>query len=150
MSRDGKDTLRNVQILRFADGDVVLDAESNYPNSNGYNIGETITGSIPVKNISNFNVDKDYFQQALTPDVNALASLRISVRTSTSDGDYANAPINFAFYANGSSDQLQFSYVDSESTISQFQVSMLMLPVNGSFRLRSITQVQPLLLRSSV
>ena len=121
--RDGEDILRNVQILRFADGDVVLDAESNYPNSNGYNIGEAITGSIPIKNVDSFYVDKDYFQQALTPDVNALASLRISVKTSTSDGDYANAPIYFAFYANGSSDQLQFSYVDSESTISEFQVS---------------------------
>lgn len=123
VERDGKDTLRNVQILRFADGDVLLDAESNYPNSDGYNIGETITGSIPIKNVSNFNVDKDYFQQALTPDVNALASLRISVKTSTSDGDYANAPIYFAFYANGSSDKLQFSYVDSESTISEFSAN---------------------------
>ncbi|MDC1347429.1 S8 family serine peptidase, partial [Glaciecola sp.] len=121
--RDGEDRLRNVQILRFADGDVLLDAESNYPNSDGYNIGETITGSIPIKNVNFFYVDNDYFQQALTPDVNALASLRISVKTSTSDGDYANAPIYFAFYANGSSDKLQFSYVDSESTISQFSAN---------------------------
>ena len=30
--RDGRDTLNNVQILRFTDGDLVLDAEANSPN----------------------------------------------------------------------------------------------------------------------
>ena len=46
--RDGADQLRNVQILRFADGDVVLDAEGNQPNTDGYYLGESIEGSLPV------------------------------------------------------------------------------------------------------
>jgi len=120
--RDGEDTLRNMQILRFADGDVVLDAESNFRNSDGYNIGEVISGSIPLKNRS-YALDQDYFQQALTPDVNVLSSVRISIVTSTSDGNNANANLRFAFYANGSDDKLQFAYVDSENSISEFSAS---------------------------
>ena len=46
--RDGADELRNVQVLRFADGDVVLDAEGNQPNTDGYTIGEAIKGSLPI------------------------------------------------------------------------------------------------------
>ena len=52
--------LRNVQILRFADGDVVLDAEGNQPNTDGYYLGESIEGSLPVTD--NYNeTDVDYF-----------------------------------------------------------------------------------------
>ena len=75
--RDGADELRNVQVLRFADGDVVLDAEGNQPNTDGYTIGEAIKGSLPITDDWQ-QVDRDYFQQVFTPDVTVDTAIRIS------------------------------------------------------------------------
>ena len=66
--RDGRDTLNNVQILRFTDGDLVLDAEANSPNNDDYIIGEVMTGSLPVGSQNHSELDKDYFQQRFTSD----------------------------------------------------------------------------------
>ena len=120
-NRDDKDTLRNIQILRFADGDLVLDAESNFRNSDGYNIGEAVSGSVPISpDRWNYqNLDTDYFQQALTPDVNPNATLRISVVTN-SESLNLQGNLSFSFYANGSSDKLKFESIDSSEAISNF------------------------------
>jgi Ca2+-binding RTX toxin-like protein/subtilisin-like proprotein convertase family protein len=120
--RDGEDSLRNVQILRFADRDIVLDAESNYRNSDGYNIGEVIKGSVPIASQYNSDLDQDYFQQALTPDINSNASLRISIKINSDFTSYINYPFYFAFFANGSTDQLNFKNIDNDSVFSQFEI----------------------------
>jgi Ca2+-binding RTX toxin-like protein/subtilisin-like proprotein convertase family protein len=120
--RDGEDSLRNIQILRFADGDIVLDAESNFRNSDGYNIGEVISGSMPIGKFYS-RIDQDYFQQAVTPDVNTNTTLRISVTTTSDFTDYISGNFQFAFYANGSTDKLKFENVENSNQISDFYVS---------------------------
>ena len=62
--RDGLDSVRNVQILRFADRDIVLDEESNSANFDLYNIGDAITGSLPVA-VTSISLDQDYFQHLM-------------------------------------------------------------------------------------
>ncbi len=79
--RDGIDTLHNVQILRFVDGDVVLDAESNVPNSVGaVVIGQVMSGTLPLAG-SYMTVDADYFQQKFSADISTSTALRITVTT---------------------------------------------------------------------
>ena len=114
--RDGVDDLYNIQILRFADGDVVLDAESNERNTDGYAVGTAITGSLPVTAESR-EVDTDYFQQILTPDVGPETAIRISF-----EGDpaaAANGQVYFQFLAIGSNDALRFTDLENGNTNTQ-------------------------------
>ena len=104
--------LRNVQILRFADGDVVLDAEGNQPNTDGYYLGESIEGSLPVTD--NYNeTDVDYFQWVIGYDqaITTETAIRISFEgtLSSESAEYWNSYVNFQFSAQGSNDQLRFS-----------------------------------------
>ncbi|NRP16367.1 S8 family serine peptidase [Marinobacterium sp. xm-a-152] len=118
--RDGTDTLRNIQILRFNDGDIVLDAESNSPSTDAYSVGEIISGSLAIAQSSSYNLDQDYFQVALTPAVDVNATLRISIDNYSENALNYNARTQWAFYAAGSSDVLQFENVDTGSIISTF------------------------------
>ncbi len=118
--RDGTDELYNIQILRFADGDVVLDAESNEPNTNGVKVGTAILGSLPITTDSR-EVDTDYFQQILTPDVGPETAIRISF-----EGDpaaAANGQIYFQFLAIGSNDPLKFTDLVNGDQYTTFYVS---------------------------
>ena len=116
--RDGVDDLYDIQILRFADGDVVLDAESNERNTDGYAVGTAITGSLPVTAESR-EVDTDYFQQILTPDVGPETAIRISF-----EGDpaaAANGQVYFQFLAIGSNDALRFTDLENGNDVHDVQ-----------------------------
>ena len=115
--RDGKDTLTNVQILRFADGDLVLDAESNEPNSNWFLIGQAIEGTLPLGG-SWQSIDLDYFQQRFTSDISPDTMLR--VRLEILDSDF-NSWVSAEFRLMGANDRLQFQD-DNGNNISEFQV----------------------------
>ena len=116
--RDGIDTLKNVQILRFADGDIVLDAESNTQNFNAVNVGESITGSLPVTASGNW-VDQDYFQQRFTSDISTDSALRITL-SNTNGSNGLNGRFYAEFYLQGSSDRLTFKDLTSGGTRNQF------------------------------
>ena len=121
--RDGVDDLYDIQILRFADGDVVLDAESNERNTDGYAVGTAITGSLPVTAESR-EVDTDYFQQILTLDVGPETAIRISF-----EGDpaaAANGQVYFQFLAIGSNDALRFT---DQRTVTNTRRSMFLRAV---------------------
>lgn len=122
--RDGTDTLLNVQILRFADGDVVLDAESNQPSSlNAVSMGQTMTGTLPVVNQSGAgSVDVDYFQQKFSGSVSTSTALRITVSTSASYSGYGDGYLQF--YYSGTEEQLSFTNLSSSGTLSQFNFSL--------------------------
>ena len=74
--RDGRDYLHDIQVLRFSDGDVVLDRESNERSTVGYSVGQSIVGSLPVTP-DNREVDGDWFQQIFTPAVGPETVLRV-------------------------------------------------------------------------
>lgn len=117
--RDGTDTLVNVQVLRFADGDVTLDRESNTPVQTAVALGTAMTGSLPVtRNDGTSSVDIDYFQQKFTADISTSTALRISVQAAGGSSYYGN--LYFQFYQTGSSDALTFNNIGSSGTISQF------------------------------
>ena len=118
--RDGTDELRNVQILRFADGDVVLDEESNQRNTDGYDVGVGIMGSLPLTTDGHY-VDVDYYQQILTPAVNPNTAIRISF-----EGDAvaaANGQVYFQFLSIGSDDPLRFTNLEGGGSYSTFSVN---------------------------
>ena len=117
--RDGIDSLKNMQILRFADGDIVLDAESNTQNFNAVNVGESITGSLPVT-LSGNSVDQDYFQQRFTSDISTDSALRITL-SNTNGSNGLNGRFYAEFYLQGSSDRLTFNDLTSGGTRSQFE-----------------------------
>ena len=82
--RDGTDLLINTQILRFADGDVVLDAESNVPTAVGaVATGTGFTGSLPIAKAQDprSDVDLDYYQQKLAADISGSTALRLTLAT---------------------------------------------------------------------
>lgn len=117
VGRDGIDQLGNVQILRFADGDVVLDAESNMPTAIGaVSIGQALVGSLPGTNTVS---DVDYFQQKFTADISTNTALRISIQgvNNTASSGF----IYVQFYAQGSSDVLTFKELSNNNSINQFQ-----------------------------
>lgn len=123
-NRDGIDSLRNVQILRFADGDVVLDAESNTALVSGQTqIGQSMTGTLPV---SNTESDIDYFRQRLDADIDSTTALRITVQSTGQSTGQSNAygNINFKFNFQGSSDQLTFDNLSGSGTINGFYASL--------------------------
>jgi Ca2+-binding RTX toxin-like protein len=117
--RDGTDTLVNVQVLRFADGDVTLDRESNTPVQTAVALGTAMTGSLPITRSDDANmVDIDYFQQKFTADISTNTALRISLQASGGSSYYGS--IAFQFYQTGSIDALTFNNLGSTGTISQF------------------------------
>lgn len=122
--RDGTDTLLNVQILRFADGDMVIDAESNQPSSlNVVAMGEAMTGTLPVVNQSGAqSVDVDYFQQKFSGSVSTSTALRITVSTSAIFSGWGDG--NLQFYYSGTTEQLSFTNLSSSGTLSQFNFSL--------------------------
>lgn len=120
--RDGIDQLINVQILRFADGDVVLDAESNVATSIGaVSIGQAMAGSLPVATTW-LDSDVDYFQQKFTSDISTSTALRISVQASGDAGYWGNGYLYF--YAAGSTDALTFKELSSNTTYNYFNFSL--------------------------
>ena len=117
--RDGVDQLSNIQVLRFADGDVVLDAESNVPTSVGaVSIGQAMTGSLPATNTTS---DVDYFQQRFAADISSSSALRISIEGS---GTSAYGQLYAGFYLQGTSDVLTFKNLSNNTSISQFSASI--------------------------
>ncbi len=123
-NRDGIDVLSNVQILRFADGDVKLDAESNTATQlTAVSLGQAMVGSLPITNNWMY-ADVDYFQQKFTADISTTTALRISFQAlpgASNNGAY----YTFTFYANGSSDALTFTNLSNNSTLSQFETRPL-------------------------
>ncbi|MDG0978515.1 MAG: cadherin domain-containing protein, partial [Halieaceae bacterium] len=120
--RDGRDYLRGIQILRFADGDVVLDAESNVRTTTGVAIGQSIEGSLPVTTDYR-EVDQDWFQQIFTPAVGPDTVIRIRFEGDSS-GNYRNGDIYAQFYATGSNDTLIFTDANNpNNTFSQFWIN---------------------------
>ena len=122
--RDGTDTLKNVQILRFADGDVLLDAESNQPSSLVLvSMGQTMTGTLPITNSSGANsVDVDYFQQKFLGSVSTSTALRVTVSTTASYSGYGDG--NLQFYYSGTNEALTFTNLSSSGTLEQFNFSL--------------------------
>ncbi|MDT9547293.1 MAG: S8 family serine peptidase [Chlorobium phaeovibrioides] len=123
--RDGTDTLTNVQILRFADGDVVLDAESNVPNPVGaLDIGAGFDGSLPIVHASGDYhwVDADYYQQKLAADLTADSALRLTIATSADH--QVSGTIYLQFFLAGSSDTLTFTNLGGSGTINQFDSNL--------------------------
>ena len=119
-NRDGIDSLRNVQILRFADGDVVLDAESNTPLVSGQTqIGQSMTGTLPVTNNSS---DIDYFRQRFDHDIDSTTALRITVQSAGQSSAWGD--LNFWFNFQGSNDQLTFDNLSGSGTITYFSASL--------------------------
>ena len=108
--RDGTDLLSNVQILRFADGDVVLDAESNVaPALAAVSIGSSFTGTLPLvrSTDSSYSVDVDYFQQRISSDVSTESSLRLTITTNATQNVSGQGYLNFNFV--GTNDVLSFT-----------------------------------------
>ena len=104
--RDGSDQLRNVQILRFADGDVVLDAESNVNvRAGAIDVGQKITGSLPL-GVWGWIVDQDYFLQKLPSSVTTSTNLRLTV--SRQDTSQIYSDISVRFFLQGTTDVLTF------------------------------------------
>ncbi|MDG0978518.1 MAG: hypothetical protein P8O79_02220, partial [Halieaceae bacterium] len=121
-SRDGRDYLRGIQILRFADGDVVLDAESNVRTTTGVAIGQSIEGSLPVTT-ENREVDQDWFQQIFTPAAGPDTVIRIRFEGDSS-GDYRSGNVYAQFYATGSNDTLIFTDANNPNqTYSRFSIN---------------------------
>jgi Ca2+-binding RTX toxin-like protein len=122
--RDGTDTLVNVQILRFADGDAILDKESNTPVQSAVAIGQAMTGSLPVtRNDGATWVDTDYFQQKFTADISTTTSLRITVQAE--GGSSYSGYLYFRFSQPGSNDFLTFNNLGSGGTIKDFNFNNL-------------------------
>jgi len=118
--RDGIDSLTNVQVLRFADGEVVLDAESNTPTQTISLFGQSLQGSLPVDTNGQW-IDVDYFRLKFGADIATSSALRISVQApSSSSGNYYNGNVNIRFYAQESQDVLTFNRLDSSGTVNQF------------------------------
>lgn len=122
-NRDGFDQLTNIQILSFADRDLVLDAESNSANFDDYSIGESITGTIPVAS-DGWSLDQDYFQQTFTADISTDSALRIRFEASPQSGNFAYGNLTLQFLAMGSDDRLSFKNLTSDNVINQFQVGI--------------------------
>jgi Ca2+-binding RTX toxin-like protein len=121
--RDGIDNLTNVQILRFADGDVVLDAESNTPTQTISLLGQTMVGSLPVDSQGQW-LDQDYFRIKFGADISTSTALRISVTGPAGSGTYYNGYVYFRFQAQDASDVLTFNRLDSSGTIDQFNANI--------------------------
>jgi Ca2+-binding RTX toxin-like protein len=116
--RDGIDKLTNIQTLRFANGDVVLDAESNFATPIGaVNVGQIMSGTLPITNDYR-TVDVDYFQQKLTADISTSTALRLTLTVSADQPFYGNAEITF-FYQ-GTNERLSFTDLSNSSTIDGF------------------------------
>jgi len=83
---DGIDTLKNVQILRFADGDVVLDAQGSDPfGLLPNNIGQAMVGSLPGTGNNPQQVDFDAFAQKFSG-LTTNSTLRVKLVTSGESG----------------------------------------------------------------
>ena len=82
--RDGNDKIVGAQILRFADGDVIIDGESNASVQIGddvISIGQSVSGSLPIT-ASNFynDIDTDYFKVNIPLDISSETNLRIPIK----------------------------------------------------------------------
>ena len=121
--RDGRDTLKNVQILRFTDGDLILDAEANSANFDSYLIGESILGSLPVGSQNHNNLDQDYFQQRFTSDISSDSVLRIRMEVVDGANNVNYGQIRARFLLMGANDQLTFTDATTGSSITQFEIS---------------------------
>jgi Ca2+-binding RTX toxin-like protein len=114
--RDGVDQLINTQILRFADGDVVLDAESNVATSVGaVSIGQSMSGSLPIT-ADWREVDVDYFQQKFSADISTNTTLRLTIARAKNVRGY----LNLQFLFQGSTEALTFTNLSNNSAISHF------------------------------
>ena len=120
--RDGIDRITNVEVLRFADGDVRFDNESNQSVQIGdgvFNVGESVSGSIPIAQDDFYNnIDIDFFKLSIPIDITPDTVLRISIST---DSDI-NIRNNLDFYFNRyrADTRLQFTDVSNDNTISNF------------------------------
>ena len=117
---DGTDSLRNIQILRFSDGDVVLDAESNLPDgAKVVALGETISGTLLGTTNWGWNNDTDYFKQKLTG-VSTSTVLRIKIEET-----YTNATagqLQVSFLASDTQDPLKFVDVNNNTNYTTFSL----------------------------
>ncbi len=112
---DGVDSLRNIQTLRFSDGDLTLDAESNTPEgAKVVALGEAITGTLSgTSNWGWWNNDTDYFKQKLTG-ISTSTALRIKIQETFVN---ANAgELRVEFMASDSQDLLRFAEVGGSNT----------------------------------
>ena len=122
--RDGIDQLKNVEILRFADGDIVLDAESNTANFNAVRVGEgTLVGSLPITQTSS-RVDQDYFQQIFPADITTDTALRITLEQTTTSAVAINGYLSAKFYLQGSNEDLTFTDLEGSETRNEFNLSL--------------------------
>lgn len=123
--RDGTDQVRNAQILRFSDGDVVLDAESNVGvRSGAIDLGQTIAGTLPVGTTGNW-LDQDYFLQKLPSSVTSNTNLRLTLTENYSGNDSVNGQLYVRFNMQGTNDTLVFNNKASVgSTISDFYLNI--------------------------
>lgn len=120
--RDGIDRITNIEVLRFADGDIRFDNESNQSVQIGdgvFKVGESVTGSIPITQSDFYNnIDVDFFKLSIPIDITSDTALRISISTDSE----VNIRNNLEFYFNRyrADTRLQFTEVSSDNTISNF------------------------------
>jgi Ca2+-binding RTX toxin-like protein len=124
--RDGTDLLTNTQILRFADGDVVLDAEPNVAATglSAVATGTGFTGSLPIVKVQDpgRDVDLDYYQQRFTSDISAGTALRLTITTNASQSVSGTGYLSFNFQ--GTSDALTFTDLINGGTRNQFSFGL--------------------------
>lgn len=112
---DGNDSLKNIQTLRFSDGDLVIDAESNTPEgAKVVALGGTITGTLSG---TSWGSDTDYFKQKLTG-VSTSTTLRIKVQETSVNA--TGGDLRVEFLASDSQDLLRFADVGNNSTYASF------------------------------
>ncbi len=122
--RDGIDKIIGAQTLRFADGDVVIDEESNSSVQIGddvISIGQSVSGSLPITQNNFYNeIDRDFFKVNIPLDISADSNLRISIKyigDANLDGQ-----LYFAFNRYRTDTQLVFNNQNNgDQEISQFQ-----------------------------
>lgn len=124
IGRDGTDQVRNAQILRFSDGDVLLDAESNVGvRSGAMDLGQAIKGTLPVGTDGAW-LDQDYFLQKLPSSVTSNTNLRLTLTENYSGNDRVNGQLYVRFNMQGTSDTLVFNNKASAgSTINDFYLN---------------------------
>ena len=107
---DGIDNIKNIQILRFADGDVVLDTQGSDPfGLLPNNIGQAMVGSLPGTGNSSMGVDQDAFAQKFSG-LTTNSTLRVKLVTT---GDSGNVHAQFKLI--GTQDVLTFANATNPS-----------------------------------
>ncbi|NBW94615.1 MAG: hypothetical protein EBR20_09735, partial [Bacteroidetes bacterium] len=122
---DGTDIVRNIQILRFADGDLVIDEASNSAvTSGGIGLGESFLASIPLRahGSNGGGNDNDFTQITLPAAVGPNTAIRISFEGFPSN-DSTQYGLDLNFRNPNTNERLVFEDVNNGNTQSSFYLT---------------------------